>query len=67
MPQEKDPNEIGALWCKVSGKGRPYMSGVIEGKSVVVFPKKKTSDKQPDYVVLLSKPREATNEPGGFQ
>ncbi len=57
---EKDPNEIGALWIKVGAKGTPYMSGVIDGKNVVIFKNKsKTAeDKRPVYRVLLSKPRE---------
>lgn len=55
---EKDSKEIGALWCKVSEKGRPYMTGTIDGKSVVVFEVKKTKVNQPDYRVLLATPRE---------
>lgn len=59
MPErEKDPNEIGVLWLKVSAKNKPYLSGIIEGRNVVVFKNKKTSEKQPDYKILLSKPRE---------
>jgi len=61
--KERDPNEIGALWCKVSDKGRPYMTGTINGVSVVVFENKKTALNQPDYRVLKSKPREAKDEP----
>jgi len=54
-----DPNELGALWLKKSHKGVVYMSGTIDGKSVVVFKNKnKNNDKQPDYRVLLSTPRE---------
>ena len=56
----KDANEVGCLWIKVSGKGNPYLSGKIDGiGNVVVFKvKKKTSDKQPDYRILKSTPRE---------
>ncbi len=59
----KDPNEVGAFWIKTSGSGTSYLSGVIEGiGNVVVFKNKnKKSEKQPDYRVLKSKPREATN------
>ena len=55
----KDPNEIGALWKKTSGKGTAYLSGKIDGRQVVVFVNKdKKSDKHPDYRVLLSRPKE---------
>ena len=55
----KDPNEIGALWKKTSGKGTTYLSGKIDGRQVVVFVNKdKKSDKHPDYRVLLSRPKE---------
>jgi uncharacterized protein (DUF736 family) len=68
---ERDPNEIGALWLKTSAKGIPYMSGIINKQSVVIFKNKdKKADKHPDYKVLLSKPREAKGEPqepGSFQ
>lgn len=54
----KDPNEIGALWKKTSAKGTVFLSGVIDGKNVVAFENKdKRSEKQPDYRVLLSRPR----------
>lgn len=63
MAYEKDPNQIGSLWCKVSSKGRPYMSGIINGENVVIFENKKTALNQPDYKVLKSKPRESKDEP----
>jgi uncharacterized protein (DUF736 family) len=61
----KDPNEIGALWKKTSGKGAAYLSGKIDGRQVVVFVNKgKKTEKQPDYYVLLSRPKEqAASEP----
>lgn len=53
MPYEKDPSEIGALWKKEGKKG-PYLSGLINGQSVVAFPNtNKKSDNQPDYRVLV--------------
>lgn len=60
MEKEKNPDQIGALWCKVSEKGRPYMSGVIDGIGpVVIFENRKTALNQPDYRVLKSKPKDA--------
>lgn len=60
----KDENEIGALWLKVRD-GKKWLSGKIDGKSVVVFRiKDKKSDRQPDYRVLLAKKREG-NAPQG--
>lgn len=56
----KDPNELGALWVKTSARGE-YMTGTIEGIGAVVLFKndRKSSDKQPDWRVLKSKPRDA--------
>ena len=63
MPFEKDENEIGALWAKTSAKGNEFMSGTIDGMDVVCFRNtKKTSEKQPDWRVLKSKPRESRFE-----
>lgn len=53
----KDPNELGALWEKSSSRG-PYMTGTINGEPVVVFKNDKKTDKQPDWRVLKSKPRD---------
>lgn len=62
MPYEKDPSEIGALWLKQGSKG-PYLTGTINGVAVVCFQNtRKTSDKQPEYRVLKSKPRESRAE-----
>lgn len=56
MPRAE--NEIGALWLK-ERDGKKWLSGKIDGKSVVVFRvKDKKSDKQPDYRVLLAKKKE---------
>lgn len=56
----KDPQEVGALWKKESASGKAYLSGKIDGIGyVVVFRNKnKKSDKQPDYRILKSQPRE---------
>jgi uncharacterized protein (DUF736 family) len=52
-----DPNEIGALWLKESQRGE-YMTGTINGVRVVCFRNdRKSSEKQPDWRVLKSQPR----------
>lgn len=60
MNQQKDqrnPDEIGALWLK-SGRNGEYWTGTINGQKVVVFPNnRKKSDKHPDMRVLLSRPQ----------
>jgi len=62
MAEQKNPDEIGALWVKTSPKGE-YMTGTINGERVVLFRNaKKASDKSPDWRVLKSKPREAQAE-----
>jgi uncharacterized protein (DUF736 family) len=70
MPEiPKDPNELGALWIKTSGRGE-YMTGTISGQPVVVFrnDRKKEGSKAPDWRVMKPKPREpvaaASREPG---
>jgi len=58
MPHDRDPNEVGALWEKMSASGVRYMSGTIDGKRIVVFENKnKRTEKHPDWKVLLSTPR----------
>jgi hypothetical protein len=59
MAFEKNPDELGALWCKEGAKG-PYMTGTIDGVKVVLFPAKKTNEKSPDWRVLKSKPKTET-------
>lgn len=49
--------ELGALWCRTSHRG-DYMTGVIGGVKVVCFRIDKKSDKQPDWRVIKSVPRE---------
>lgn len=61
MAYEKDPNEIGALWMK-SGRKGDYMTGLINGESVVLFPVKSTSAKAPQWRVLKSKPKDELAE-----
>lgn len=53
----QNPDELGALWEKTGAKG-PYMTGTINGVAVVVFRNdRKSSDRQPDWRVLKSKPK----------
>lgn len=58
MAFEKDPNEIGVLWLKSSGRG-DYMTGEIAGQAVVCFPVKSNNPKAPTWRVLKSQPRDA--------
>ncbi len=60
---KKNPNEIGALWKKVSknanpqtGKKTEYLSGIINGVNVTIFKNqnKPAGSKGPDYQVLKS-------------
>ena len=54
-----NPDEIGALWLKHGARGE-YMTGTISGVKVVLFPNtNKNSEKQPDWRVLKSKPKES--------
>jgi uncharacterized protein (DUF736 family) len=58
----KDPNELGALWIKDSARGE-FMTGTINGVKVVCFKNdRKTSENQPDWRVLKSKPREGGDQ-----
>ncbi len=60
-------DEIGALWRR-EGKSGQYFTGtintakMIEGEvKIVVFPiTNKRNDRQPDFRILISKPREGT-------
>lgn len=60
----KNPDNVGALWEKTSAKGNTFFSGVVEidGKStnIVVFKnsQKEEGSNQPDYRILISKPKE---------
>jgi uncharacterized protein (DUF736 family) len=63
----QNPDELGALWEKQGAKGA-YMTGTISGVKVVLFKNgNKANDKQPDWRVLKSKPRDggAAQSEGG--
>jgi len=55
--------EIGALWTKTDKNGKQFFSGTITlppfgEMNVAVFANdRKTSDNQPDYKIVYSKPR----------
>ncbi len=62
-PFVPNPDELGALWVRESGKGEKYLSvvvdltryGVAQKVNLVAFKNKdKKSDKQPDYRLLVS-------------
>jgi uncharacterized protein (DUF736 family) len=60
---ERNPDELGALWEKQSGRGQ-YFTGTINGQKVVVFKNdRKSSENQPDWRVLKAKPRDAAPAP----
>jgi len=51
--------KIGALWQKNDKNGQPYFSGIIGGKSVIVFKNKyKQASNHPDYLVYPGQDRE---------
>lgn len=60
----KNPDELGALWSRTGAKGA-YMTGEINGVKVVCFPVNKKHDRQPDWRVMKSKPRERVDEREG--
>lgn len=60
---EKNPDEIGALWKKTSAKSQ-YLSGSLEVNgqkiNIVCFLNtRKQKESQPDYRILISRPRDA--------
>ncbi len=59
MSDNRNPDELGALWVKEGAKGA-YMTGNINGEKVVVFANgfKEPGDNKPDWRVLKSKPME---------
>jgi uncharacterized protein (DUF736 family) len=68
--QNKNQNELGALWKKKSKTGLSFLSGYINDHDgqridVVVFANsKKTNEKAPDYRLYVSKPLDkASSEP----
>jgi uncharacterized protein (DUF736 family) len=66
MP-ERDPNELGALWEKTSGRGT-YMTGTINGQPVVVFrnDRKAEGSKAPDWRVMKPKPKPKDEKAGDW-
>lgn len=66
--QNKNQNELGALWKKKSKTGMSFLSGYINDHDgqridVVVFANsKKTNEKAPDYRLYVSKPLESKSK-----
>ncbi len=60
---ERNPDELGALWEKTSGRGT-YMTGTVNGEPVVLFKndRKAPGSKQPDWRVLKAKPRDDVDQ-----
>ena len=57
-----DLEKIGALWLRKSSKtGKVFMTGMVCGKSIIVFKnnRKQDGDKQPDYEVFRGQDRES--------
>ena len=59
---EKNPDEIGALWVKSSGKG-DYMTGTVNGVGVVCFKNTSDNPKAPQWRVLKSRPKAEAAQP----
>jgi uncharacterized protein (DUF736 family) len=55
--QQRNPDELGALWIKSGAKGE-YMTGTINGQAVVVFRNDRKQGNQPDWRVLKSRTRD---------
>jgi len=55
----KNEDELGGLWIKTGQRGE-YMTGTIDGKKVVCFRVDKKNERQPDWRVLKSKPKDIT-------
>lgn len=57
--QQRNPDELGALWIKSSSRGE-FMTGTINGQPVVVFrnDRKREGSNAPDWRVLKSKPQD---------
>ena len=66
--QNKNQNELGALWKKKSKAGMSFLSGYIVDHDgtrtdIVVFANgNKKNEKAPDYRLYVSKPLEAKNQ-----
>ena len=51
--------KIGALWSKTDKNGAKFFSGIIGGKSVIIFANKyKQASNHPDYLVYPGQDRE---------
>lgn len=57
MEKNKNQDEIGALWTKLSKNGTEYLSGTILGTQVVMFPVRGGGANTPSWRVLKSRPR----------
>ena len=51
--QESVSIPLCGLWENISKKGDRYLSGSLGNAKIMVFKNKKTTDKQPDYRVVL--------------
>lgn len=52
----KNPDELGALWVRSGAKG-DFLTGEINGQSVVCFRNKSDNPKAPAWRVMKSKPK----------
>ncbi len=51
--------KIGSLWIKKDKNGNPFMSGIVGGKSVLIFKNTRKQDqKHPDYEVFQGQSRD---------
>jgi hypothetical protein len=57
VSEQKNPDELGALWVKSGAKGE-YMTGEIAGVKVVCFRNQSDNPKAPAWRVLKSKPKD---------
>lgn len=66
-----DKEKLGALWCKESKNGKPYLSGffgpINNQITIVAFQgNKRPGKRDPDYIIYKSEPpipKEPKNEP----
>ena len=60
MSEQRNPDELGALWVKSGAKGE-YMTGEINGVKVVCFrnTRAENNERAPQWRVMKSKPRES--------
>lgn len=56
MEEKKTFLPFGGLWKRTSKKGEDYLSGSMNGLSLMIFKnKEKKNDKSPDYYMSLAK------------